>query len=71
MTTAIKLPPGWPVRLCIAAGLAPVETPHSGSGNFPKVRVLQCTRLHIVVITLLDYTCTTCSVVTTYYTYLW
>ena len=70
VTATFKMPPGWAVRLCIVAGLTPVEVPQCGSGKFPKVRVLQCMRLRMVNITLLGYTCTNCSVVTTYYTYL-
>ena len=33
MTTTVEMAPGWPVRLCIAAGLTPVEVPHGGSGQ--------------------------------------
>ena len=40
VTITVKLPPKWPVHLCIAAGLTLVEGPHSGSGKFPKVHVL-------------------------------
>ena len=39
VTTTVKMPSEWPVHLCIAAGLTPVEAPHSGSGKFPKVHV--------------------------------
>ena len=42
VTTTVKTPPGWPVRLCIAAGLTMVETPHEGSGKFPKVIACAC-----------------------------
>ena len=41
MTATVKMPPGWPVCLCIVAGLTLVEAPHSGSGKFPKVCVLR------------------------------
>ena len=40
VTTTVKMPAGWPVRLCTAAGLPAVEAPHGGSGTFPKVNVL-------------------------------
>ena len=41
VTATVKMPPGWPVCLCIAAGLIPVEVPLSGSGKFPQVCVLR------------------------------
>ena len=41
MTATVKMPLGWPVRLCIVAGLTLIEAPHGGSRKFPKVRVLR------------------------------
>ena len=32
MATTVEMAPRWTVRLCIAAGLTPVEVPHGGSG---------------------------------------
>ena len=40
VTTIVKMLPGWPVCLCIVAGLTLVEAPHSGSGKLPKLHVL-------------------------------
>ena len=36
VTTTVKMPHGWPVCLCIAAGLTLVEAPNGGSRKFPK-----------------------------------
>ena len=33
VTTSVEIAPGWPVRLCIVAGLTPVKAPHGGNGQ--------------------------------------
>ena len=61
-TTTVKTPSGWPVRLCVAAGLTSVEAPQGGRRKFSKVLVLPTCK---VVITLFGTPAllVTCSVV--------
>ena len=38
--TTVKTPPGWPVHLCIVAGITLVEALYDGNRKFLKLRVL-------------------------------
>ena len=50
VTTPVKMLPGWPVRLCIAAGLTRVEAPHTVEAESSQKYTLRCLAMYTLAL---------------------